>query len=152
MVLCLRERFWCGSVQGAGVTGGATGGVPICEIALNGMSFPPIDSIAMPSLILTPSTLPQVSACVSAKLFTYTEGREPVRADTCALEAASKGFAAGGNDFTEMLKGLVTEPTFRLRRAAGLLDGQRGVGQAEVAEILPQNTCARDAGPAQSPR
>jgi hypothetical protein len=63
--------------------------------------------------------MPEVSACLASKLFTYTEGREPVRADTCALEGASKGFAAGGNDFSEMLKGLVTEPTFRLRRAAG---------------------------------
>ena len=63
--------------------------------------------------------MPQVTACVASKLFTYTEGREPVRADTCAVEAASKSFAAGGNDFSEMLKGLVTEPSFRLRRAAG---------------------------------
>ena len=63
--------------------------------------------------------MPEVASCLAAKVFTYTEGREAVRADTCALEAASKGFAAGGNDFTEMLKGLVTEPTFRLRRAAG---------------------------------
>jgi hypothetical protein len=63
--------------------------------------------------------MPEVSSCLATKLFTYAEGREPVRADTCAVEAASKGFATGGNDFTEMLKGLVTEPTFRLRRAAG---------------------------------
>jgi len=63
--------------------------------------------------------MPEVSACLASKLFTYTEGREPVRADTCALEGASTGFAAGGNDFTAMLKGLVTEPSFRLRRAAG---------------------------------
>jgi hypothetical protein len=63
--------------------------------------------------------MPQVSACLASKLFTYTEGREPLRADTCAVEAASKSFAAGGNDFSEMLKGLVTEPSFRLRRAAG---------------------------------
>ena len=63
--------------------------------------------------------MPQVTACLASKLFTYTEGREPVRADTCAVEAASKAFASGGNDFAEMLKGLVTEPSFRLRRAAG---------------------------------
>jgi hypothetical protein len=63
--------------------------------------------------------MPQVSACLASKLFTYTEGREPVRADTCAVEAASTTFASGGNDFTGMLKGLVTEPSFRLRRAAG---------------------------------
>jgi hypothetical protein len=64
--------------------------------------------------------MPEVSACLAAKLFTYTEGRAPVRADTCAVEAASKGFASGGNDFAEMLKGRVTEPSFRLRRAAGV--------------------------------
>jgi len=63
--------------------------------------------------------LPQVKACMASKLFTYTEGREPVRADTCAVESASTAFASGGNDFTEMLKGLVTEPSFRLRRAPG---------------------------------
>jgi hypothetical protein len=63
--------------------------------------------------------LPEVSACLASKLFTYTEGRAPVRADTCAVEAASKGFAAGGNDFAEMLKGMITAPSFRQRRAAG---------------------------------
>ena len=50
----------------------------------------------------------------------YTEGREPVRADTCAVEAASKSFASGGNDFAAMLTGLVdaAQPS-ALRRAAG---------------------------------
>jgi hypothetical protein len=63
--------------------------------------------------------MPEVTACLASKLFTYTEGREPVRADTCAVESATKGFAAGGNDFALMLKGLITAPSFRQRRAAG---------------------------------
>jgi transposase len=63
--------------------------------------------------------MPEVSACMATKLFTYTEGREPVRADTCAVEAAAKGFAASSNDFSAMLKGLIADPSFRQRRAAG---------------------------------
>jgi hypothetical protein len=65
-------------------------------------------------------SLPEVSACLATKVFLYAEGRDPVRADTCALESASKAFAENGNNFSAMLRGLVTSSTFRSRRAAGV--------------------------------
>jgi hypothetical protein len=64
--------------------------------------------------------MPQVAACLANRVFTYANGREPERADTCAIEAAGAAFAQNGNSFAAMLKGMVTEPTFRLRRAPGV--------------------------------
>ena len=64
--------------------------------------------------------MPEVSACLATKVFVYAEGRDPVRADTCALESASKTFADNGNSFSAMLRGLVASSTFRTRRAAGV--------------------------------
>jgi hypothetical protein len=49
--------------------------------------------------------MPEVSACLATKVFVYAEGRDPVRADTCALESASKTFADNGNSFSAMLRG-----------------------------------------------
>jgi hypothetical protein len=62
--------------------------------------------------------MPDVSACLASKVFVYTQGREPERLDTCAVEGASQSFANNGQDFPALLKGLVTAPTFRLRRIA----------------------------------
>ena len=64
--------------------------------------------------------MPEVSSCLATKVFIYTEGRDPVRADTCELESASKTFADNGNSFSAMLRGLVGSPSFRSRRAAGV--------------------------------
>jgi hypothetical protein len=61
--------------------------------------------------------LPQVSACLSNRIFVYTQGREPERNDACGVEGASQAFAGSGNNFASMLRGLVTAPTFRVRRA-----------------------------------
>jgi hypothetical protein len=61
--------------------------------------------------------LPQLSSCLATKVFTYAEGRDPVRADTCAVESASKSFADNGNSFSAMLRGLVASAAFRTRRA-----------------------------------
>ncbi len=64
--------------------------------------------------------MPEVSSCLATKVFIYAEGRDPVRADTCELESASKTFADNGNSFSAMLRGLVASPAFRSRRAAGV--------------------------------
>jgi hypothetical protein len=61
--------------------------------------------------------LPQLSSCLATKVFTYAEGRDPLRADTCELESATKAFADGGNSFPAMLRGLVSSAAFRTRRA-----------------------------------
>ncbi|MET0593423.1 MAG: DUF1592 domain-containing protein [Polyangiaceae bacterium] len=61
--------------------------------------------------------LPEVSACLSNRVFVYTQGRDPERNDACGVEGASQAFAGNGNNFASMLKGLVTAPTFRVRRA-----------------------------------
>ena len=76
---------------------------------------PPFGSIAELSSKLR--ELPEVSACLSNRVFLYANGREPERADTCGVEGASQSFAQNGNDFAALLKGLVAAPTFRLRRA-----------------------------------
>jgi hypothetical protein len=61
--------------------------------------------------------LPEVSACLSNRVFVYANGREPEHTDACAVEGASQSFAQSGNSFAAMLKGLVAAPTFRVRRA-----------------------------------
>ena len=63
--------------------------------------------------------LPEVSACLANKVFIYAEGRDPEDADACQLESASKAFADNGNSFSAMLRGMVTSPAFRTRRAGG---------------------------------
>jgi len=63
--------------------------------------------------------MPEVSSCLASKVFIYTQGRDPENADACQLEAASKTFADNGNNFSAMLRGIVTSPAFRTRRAGG---------------------------------
>jgi hypothetical protein len=62
--------------------------------------------------------LPEVSPCLATKVFIYASGRDPALADSCAVQGASRAFNDGGQSFPALLKGLVTAPTFRLRRAA----------------------------------
>jgi hypothetical protein len=61
--------------------------------------------------------LPEVSECLSSRVFIYANGREPERNDACGVEGASQSFAQNSNSFAALLKGLVTAPTFRVRRA-----------------------------------
>ena len=60
---------------------------------------------------------PEVSACLTARVFLYANGREPARADSCAVESAAQTFAGSSHDFPTLLRGLVEAPGFRLRRA-----------------------------------
>jgi hypothetical protein len=62
-------------------------------------------------------SLPAVSACIATKAFLYVNGHEPAAEDACTLDSVAKSFAAGGQSFTSLLKGLVEAPEFRLRRA-----------------------------------
>ncbi len=62
--------------------------------------------------------LPEVQSCLAKKVFLYANGRDPLAQDACALETASQSFAGNGQTFPALLKGLVTSPAFRLRRAA----------------------------------
>jgi hypothetical protein len=63
-------------------------------------------------------SMPEVSACLTNKLFVYTAGRAPAAADACAVESATGTFVAENHRFTALIEGLVTAPAFRLRRAA----------------------------------
>jgi hypothetical protein len=76
---------------------------------------PPFASIA--ELASKLRELPEVSACLSNRVFVYANGREPVREDACGIEGATQSFAQNSNSFSALLKGLVAAPTFRIRRA-----------------------------------
>jgi Protein of unknown function (DUF1592)/Protein of unknown function (DUF1587)/Protein of unknown function (DUF1588)/Protein of unknown function (DUF1595)/Protein of unknown function (DUF1585) len=78
-------------------------------------AMPAFSSVAELSLKLR--ELPAVSACLASKAFLYVNGHEPAAEDACTIDAASKAFAAGGQSFTGLLKGLVEAPEFRLRKA-----------------------------------
>jgi Protein of unknown function (DUF1592)/Protein of unknown function (DUF1588)/Protein of unknown function (DUF1585)/Protein of unknown function (DUF1587)/Protein of unknown function (DUF1595) len=73
------------------------------------------DSIAELAALLRAD--PQVSACLTERVFLYANGREPTRADSCALDAATKSFDGSTYDFRALLRGMVESPSFRLRRA-----------------------------------
>jgi hypothetical protein len=73
------------------------------------------DSIAELSALLRED--PQLGACLTARVFLYANGREPTRADSCAVEASNRAFGASSHDFRGLLRGLVEAPGFRLRRA-----------------------------------
>jgi hypothetical protein len=61
--------------------------------------------------------MPEVSACLSNRVFVYANGREPERNDACGVEGATQSFAQNANSFAALVKGLVGAPTFRVRRA-----------------------------------
>jgi hypothetical protein len=76
---------------------------------------PPFGSVA--ELASKLRELPEVSACLSSRIFVYANGREPEPNDACGIEGATQSFAQNGNSFPALLKGLVAAPTFRVRRA-----------------------------------
>lgn len=61
--------------------------------------------------------LPAVNECLTKRGFLYAQGRDPVRADACLVASAARDFADSGADFSALLRGIVTSPAFRLRRA-----------------------------------
>jgi hypothetical protein len=79
---------------------------------------PSFESVAQ--LAQKVSELPGVAACLSSRVFLYTHGRDPVQADSCAVEQATTEFINNQHSFSSLLLGLVKSPAFRLRRAATL--------------------------------
>src|SRR5690606_12655532 len=61
-------------------------------------------------------SMPEVSECLASRAFLYGGGREPVAADACTLESATRAFTSSGN-FAALLAGIIEAPEFRLRRA-----------------------------------
>jgi len=61
--------------------------------------------------------LPQVAECLTERAFLYTNGREPTQADACNVASAAEGFSSSSFDFPALVRGLVEDPAFRLRRA-----------------------------------
>ena len=61
--------------------------------------------------------LPEVSACLTSRVFLYTNGREPQASDACSVGSAAATFDQSKHDFRALVRGLVAAPTFRLRRA-----------------------------------
>lgn len=61
--------------------------------------------------------MPQVSACLTSRVFLYVNGREPAASDRCTTQAAEQNFSAQSSSFPSLLRGLLTAPSFRLRRS-----------------------------------
>ena len=76
---------------------------------------PTFDSVAELSGMLR--ALPEVSSCLTSRIFLYAHGREPSAADACSVDSAAASFDATHHDFRSLLSGLVESPAFRVRRA-----------------------------------
>ena len=83
--------------------------------ALPDAPSPAFDSVA--ELASKLREMPQVSACLTSRAFLYVNGREPAAADQCTVQAAEHGFSAKTNSFPDLLRGLVQDRSFRLRRS-----------------------------------
>ena len=75
---------------------------------------PAFDSVAELSNMLR--ELPDVSSCLTSRLFLYTNGRDPLDQDSCTVASAASSFGTE-HDFRALLSSLVESPAFRLRRA-----------------------------------
>jgi hypothetical protein len=60
---------------------------------------------------------PELSECLTDRVFLYTGGREASAADACTVTQAAEQFDANQGRFASILEGLVLGPQFRLRRA-----------------------------------
>lgn len=76
---------------------------------------PTFDSIGELSAMLR--ELPEVSSCLTSRVFLYANGREPAAADGCSVASAADSFDTTQHDFRSLLRGLVESPAFRMRRA-----------------------------------
>jgi hypothetical protein len=59
----------------------------------------------------------ELAACLAQRVFLYTEGRDPLNQDSCALDASARQFGAQKHGFLALVQGLVEADEFRLRRA-----------------------------------
>ncbi len=60
---------------------------------------------------------PELSECLTDRVFLYAEGREAGAADSCTVSHAAEQFDQNQGRFASILEGLVLAPEFRLRRA-----------------------------------
>jgi hypothetical protein len=61
----------------------------------------------------------KVQRCVTRQWLTYALGRAPVDAELEVTDALAAGFGESGGDLRRLLVGIVTAPTFRMRRVPG---------------------------------
>jgi len=83
--------------------------------ALPDAPSPPFSSVA--ELAAKLRAMPAVSACLTSRAFLYVNGREPAASDRCTTQTAEQDFAAQSSSFPRLLRGLITAPSFRLRRS-----------------------------------
>jgi hypothetical protein len=75
---------------------------------------PAFDSIAELGSKLR--AMPEVANCMANRLFLYTQGRAPERADSCAIESTTRTFIREEHRFAGLVRALVESESFRLRR------------------------------------
>jgi hypothetical protein len=75
---------------------------------------PAFDSIAELGSKLR--AMPDVANCMANRLFLYTQGRAPERADSCTIEATTRTFTREEHQFAALVRALVESESFRLRR------------------------------------
>jgi Protein of unknown function (DUF1592)/Protein of unknown function (DUF1588)/Protein of unknown function (DUF1585)/Protein of unknown function (DUF1595)/Protein of unknown function (DUF1587) len=83
--------------------------------ALPGGDAPGFNSMAELSAQL--GARQEVASCLAKRVFLYTQGRDPLSEDGCAVDAASREFGAQKHGFLALVQGLVEADEFRLRRA-----------------------------------
>lgn len=59
----------------------------------------------------------EIASCLAKRVFLFTEGRDPVARDGCALAGAAREFGEQKRGFLALVRGLVEADGFRLRRA-----------------------------------
>ncbi len=59
----------------------------------------------------------EIASCLAKRVFLFTEGRDPIARDGCALAGATREFGEQKRGFLALVRGLVEADGFRLRRA-----------------------------------
>jgi hypothetical protein len=85
--------------------------------ALPGAEAPGFNSMA--ELAAQLSARREIASCLAQRVFLFTEGRDPVARDGCALAGATRAFDGQKRGFLALVRGLVEADGFRLRRAPG---------------------------------
>jgi len=83
--------------------------------ALPDAPSPPFSSVA--ELAAKLRAMPQVTACLTSRAFLSVNGREPAASDGCTTQTAEQNFSAQSSSFPSLLRGLLSAPSFRLRRS-----------------------------------
>src|SRR5690606_1407405 len=59
----------------------------------------------------------EIASCLARRVFLFTEGRDPLARDGCAVSGATRAFGEQKRGFLALVRGLVEADGFRLRRA-----------------------------------